>query len=222
MPLWQAPQIIQGYSVMTVTYATPVLSLLKAQWVWGRAGVENCVLYAWVCVLVGGVVMPDWGAEEVLASHAGKVWKFAERRELATPCWAKRMGAERKGGEEKTPWWCRKWPLRGEERTRGAGEDGGWGWWWSAGRSSEGSKARSPSPESSCEHSAPGRRVTVESSVSYIPKPRFSLAAFTLHRSAITKPIKKPKREASAVSQSPLADLATRIIAQESTFQHRI
>lgn len=78
------------------------------------------------------------------------------------------------------------------------------------------------SRESSCEHSAPGRRVTVESSVSYTPKPRISLAAFTLHRSAITKPIKKPMREASAVSQSPLADLATRIIAQESTFQHRI
>lgn len=71
-------------------------------------------------------------------------------------------------------------------------------------------------------HSAPGRRVTVESSVSYILKLRFSLAAFTLHRSAITKPIKKPKREASAVQASPLADLATRIIAQESTFQHRI
>lgn len=85
----------------------------------------------------------------------------------------------------------------------------------------EGSKARSPSPrESSCEHFAPGRRVTVESSVSYIAKPRFSRAAFSLHRSAITKPIKKPKREASAVSQSPLADLATRITAQESTFQH--
>lgn len=75
------------------------------------------------------------------------------------------------------------------------------------------------SRESSCEHSAPGRRVTVESSVSYIPKPTLPLAAFTLPRSAITKPIKKPKREASAASQSPRADVATRIIAQESTFQ---
>lgn len=78
------------------------------------------------------------------------------------------------------------------------------------------------SRESSCENSAPGRRVTVESSVSYTPKLRFSLSAFTLHRSAITKPIKKPRREASTVSQSPLADLATRIMAQESTFQHQI
>ena len=66
------------------------------------------------------------------------------------------------------------------------------------------------SRESICEHSAPGRRVTVESSVSYIAMPRISLAAFTRHRSAITKPIKKPKRKASKVSQSPLADLATR------------
>lgn len=53
-------------------------------------------------------------------------------------------------------------------------------------------------------------------------KARLSFAAFTLHRSAITKPIKKPRRDASAVSQSPRADLATRIIAQESSFQHRI
>lgn len=218
------PKIIQGYSVMTVTYATPVLSLLKAQWVWGRAGVENCVLYAWVCVLVGGVVMPDWGAEEVLASHAGKVWKFAERRELATPCWAKRMGAERKGrgGENSTM------VHRMTSERRGANERGGRGWVGGGGRCPLGEAQRriqsqvTFSRESSCEHSAPGRRVTVESSVSYTPKPRFSLAAFTLHRSAITKPIKKPRREASAVSQSPLADLATRIIAQESTFQHRI
>lgn len=92
-----APAIIHGYSVMTITYATPVLSLLKAQRVWGRAGAENCVLYAWVSVFVGEVVVPDWGAEEVLASHAGKMWKFAERRELTTPCWAKRMGAEKRG-----------------------------------------------------------------------------------------------------------------------------
>ncbi|KAK5925296.1 hypothetical protein CgunFtcFv8_017831 [Champsocephalus gunnari] len=56
------------------------------------------------------------------------------------------------------------------------------------------------SRESSCEHSAPGGRVTVESSVSYIPMPRISLAAFTRHRSAITKPIKKPKRKASSLT----------------------
>lgn len=50
------PRIIQGYSVMTVTYATRVFSLLKAQWVRGRASVENFVLYALVCVweCVGG------------------------------------------------------------------------------------------------------------------------------------------------------------------------
>lgn len=60
------------------------------------------------------------------------------------------------------------------------------------------------SGESSCEHSAPRRRVIVEGSISSKLKPRFSCAAFTLHRSAITKPIKKPKRGANAVSQSPL------------------
>lgn len=42
----EATETIHGYSAMTVTYATPVLSLLKAQRVWGRDGVENCVLYA--------------------------------------------------------------------------------------------------------------------------------------------------------------------------------
>lgn len=50
------------------------------------------------------------------------------------------------------------------------------------------------SRESSCEHTTPRRGVIVKGSTSSIPKPRFSHATFTLHRSAITKPIKKPKR----------------------------
>lgn len=69
----EATETIHGYSAMTVTYATPVLSLLKAQRVWGRDGVENCVLYAWVSVLVGRVAMPEWGTEEVLASQCGNL-----------------------------------------------------------------------------------------------------------------------------------------------------
>lgn len=104
---------------MTITYATPVLSLLKAQRVWGRAGAENCVLYARVSVFMGEVVVPDWGTEEVLAFHAGKVWKFAKRRELTTPCWAKRMGAKKRGENF----------MMVEKMTserRGVNERGGW------------------------------------------------------------------------------------------------
>lgn len=52
------------------------------------------------------------------------------------------------------------------------------------------------SRESSCEHSAPGRRVTAQSSASYVPGPGFSRTVFALHRSEITKPIKKPRRGA--------------------------
>lgn len=78
------------------------------------------------------------------------------------------------------------------------------------------------SRESSCKHSAPGKRVTVKSSVFYKPKPRFSHTAFTLHRSTITKPIKKPRSRVHTISESPLFDLATRITAQQNSFQHRI
>lgn len=213
---------------MTVTYGTPVFSLLKAHWGWSRVSVENSILCECVCVHVcvgglggdarvkhwRGVGIPRWK----------KVRKFAERRELVTPAGPKNDGCREKGGgEDNAPWWCTKWPLRGREQTTGAAENG---CVWGGGPQGEAQGGIQSqvtfSRESSCENSAPGRRVTVESSVSYTPKLRFSLSAFTLHRSAITKPIKKPRREASTVSQSPLADLATRIMAQESTFQHQI
>lgn len=161
-----------------------------------------------MCVL-GGVVMPESGTEKMLASHTEKVWKFTERRELATPCWAKRMGAEKKGEEAKSPWWCRKWPLRGKERA-GWEKMGG-------GRSIGRSKGKDAKPGHLLQRAQLWtlweKGHSWKLCVCYIPNPRFSLAAFTLHRSAITKPIKKPKREASAVSPSPLADLVTRIIA---------
>lgn len=137
----------------------------------------------------------------MLASHAGKMWKFAERRELTTPCWAKRMGAEKRGENfmmvEKMTSERRGVNERGGRERMGSGDGGGGGGGrGSAGRSTgRGIQSQVTfSRESSCEHSAPGRRVTVESSVSYIRKPRFPRAAFTLHRSAITKPIKKPRR----------------------------
>lgn len=37
----------------------------------------------------------------MLATHTGKVWKFTEQRELATPCWGKRIVAKKKGGKGK-------------------------------------------------------------------------------------------------------------------------
>lgn len=48
------PKIIQGCSVIAVTYTALVPSLLKAPGVWGRGSVENCVSYACVYVSVGG------------------------------------------------------------------------------------------------------------------------------------------------------------------------
>lgn len=61
-----------------------------------------------------------------------------------------------------------------------------------------------------------------KSSASYInPKPGSSRCLQPVQVRAITKPIRKPRRGANGVSQSPLFDLATRITAQESTFQHR-
>lgn len=117
----------------------------------------------------------------------------------------------------------RKWPLRGEERS-------GWGGWVAVVR------GRCPLGESRGGGSTPGHLLKREQlrtlgpreeghcgelAILYKPKPEFSCAAFTLHRSAITKPIKKPRRGASVVSQSPLFDLATRITAEESTSQRR-
>lgn len=91
-----APKIIQGCSVMTVTSATPVSPTSKSP---VSAGSSRCGEFCLICISVcwwEGWRCQSGGAEEVLASHAGKVWKFAERRELATPCWAKRMGAGKK------------------------------------------------------------------------------------------------------------------------------
>lgn len=138
-------------------------------------------------------------------------WKFAERRELTAPHWAKRMGAG-----ENDLW---------EERS-------GWGGWVVV----MVARARCPLGEAQGGGSKPGHLLKREQlwtlgpgeeghcrefGILYKPKPSFSRAAFTLHRSAITKPIKKPRRGANAVSQSPLFDLATRITAQENTSQHR-
>lgn len=216
---------------MTVTYGTPVFSLLKAHWGWSRVSVENSILCECVCVCVH-VCVGGLGGDARVKHWRGvgiprwkKVRKFAERRELVTPAGPKNDGCREKGEGRTTlrdgvqnDLWEEGSERQGRQRMGVCVCGGG-----PQGEAQGGIQSQVTfSRESSCENSAPGRRVTVESSVSYTPKLRFSLSAFTLHRSAITKPIKKPRREASTVSQSPLADLATRIMAQESTFQHQI
>lgn len=224
-----APEIIHGYSVMTVTYATPVLSLLKSP---ASVGLGRCGELFLICmsVCVGG----RGGSARV------RHWRGVgiPRRKSVEICRAERIsdsllgqtdGCREKGGGRRKPHDGGEndlWEASSEQERRaggrGVGDGRGWGGGNPQGEAQRGIQSQVTfSRESSCEHSAPGRRVTVESCESYTAKPRFSRAAFTLHRSAITKPIKKPEGEASAVSQSPLADLATRITAQETTFQHR-
>lgn len=47
-------------------------------------------------VFIGEVLVIDQSTG-VGIPHRKSVKKFAERRELTTPCWAKRMGAEKRG-----------------------------------------------------------------------------------------------------------------------------
>lgn len=71
-------------------------------------------------------------------------WKFAERRELTAPHWAKRMGARK------------KWPLRGEMWMRWVGSSDGGEGVVSAGRSAgRRIEARSPSQERAAVNTRP-------------------------------------------------------------------
>lgn len=218
MSQWQAhPKNNTGpfYYDCHVDCATAVFSLLKAQWVrWGRASVKHSHVGGW-----------QWGeaVRKVLAFHTEKCGNLQSERNLRTPCWANgwvgmggREGESSIDGVERDLW--------EKERKRG-GNGGGLG--GERERGPLGEVERDPKPG----HLLRGEQLwtfcpweeghsrKLSSSVSYTIKPGLTLTAFTLLRSAITKPIKKPQRGASTVSQSPLADLATRLIAQESTFQ---